>query len=347
MDVRPQEQRLIDVIPELIAPELPAARLLCNSAGRGQLAAALAARPQCGVTCCFLDLYQREQSQLAIGRLPGNLQLVCEADPPAGPFDAALLAVGKQGDAELTRDLLQSFHERLAIGGRLAAAIDNPRDQWLHEQLRGLLGKVTRRPERDAVVYLATKTRPLKKLKDFACELAFRDGERLIHLRTRPGVFSHRQVDGGARALVKAMQIEPGMRVLDLGCGSGAVGIAAALRVEDVSIHATDSNPRAIEAVHWAAQRNGAAAINATLDCDGRSIPPGTFDLVLANPPYFSNFRLAALFVTIAHRALKTGSKLLVVTKTPEWYEENLTKRFDAVETRATGQYSVVSAARV
>lgn len=337
MDVRPQEQRLIE-----LAGQLPAGRALCNTVGRAQLATALAQRPDCEICCCFLDLYQHQQAQLAIGRVPANLRLICEADFPEGEFQAAALCFSKQGDAELTRDLLQAAHQRLAIGGRLATAIDNPADQWLHEQLRGMFDKVTRRPEKDSVVYLATKTAPLKKLKDFACELAFRDGERLIHLRTQPGVFSHRQVDGGARALIKAMLIEPGLHVLDLGCGSGAVGIAASLRAENVHVQATDSSPRAIEAARWAAARGGAVHFTATLDCDGSSLAPGTFDLVLANPPYFSNFRLAGLFVTIAHRGLKPGGKLLVVTKTPQWYEENLPKRFGAIETEVVGQYFVV-----
>jgi len=144
------------------------------------------------------------------------------------------------------------------------------------------------------------------------------------------------------------MSIEPSMKVLDLGCGSGAVGIAAALRAENVQVHATDSNPRAIEAVLWAAERNGVSGrITAALDCDGTSIQPGTYDLVLANPPYFSNFRLAGLFLTISRRALRPGGTLLVVTKSPEWFVENLTGPFGEIEDRIVGQYHVVMASKV
>lgn len=342
MEVRSQEQRLIE-----IAGELPAGRVLCNSAGRGQLAVALAGKANRDVTCWLLDLYQLREAQRAIGRLPANLRFVCEADPPAAEFAAAALALSRKGDAEFSRELLQTAHERLAIGGRLAVAIDHPSDQWLHEQLRNLFGKVTRRPLSDAVVYLATKAAPLKKLKDYSCELAFRDGERLIHLRTRPGVFSHREVDGGARALIKAMPVPPSAVVLELGCGSGAAGIAAALRDDDVRVHATDSNPRAIEAVRWAAKRNGLGnRVTALLDCDGQNIMPGVHDLVLANPPYYSSFRIAALFVAIAHRALIPGGRLLVVTKTPNWYEAELPKQFKAIDSRTVGQYQVVAAVK-
>jgi len=342
MEVRPQEQHLIDR-----AGKLPTGRVLCTTAGRGQLAAALATLPENEVTCWLLDLYQAQEAQRELGRLPGNLHFVCEPDPPPGEYAAAALCLSHKGDAELTRDSLQAACERLAIGGRFIAAIDNPRDQWLHEQLGAMFDKVTRELQRDAVVYLATKTRPLKKHRDYACELAFRDDERLIHLRTRPGVFSHREVDGGARALVKTIQIGPAKRVLDLGCGSGAVGIAAALRQRNVRVHAIDANPRAIEAVLWAAKRNDLGTrVMAFLDCDGTSVESGAFDLVLANPPYFSNFRIAGLFLTIARRALRPGGRLLVVTKSPQWFIENLAGPFGDIEDRVVGQYHVVQATK-
>jgi 16S rRNA (guanine1207-N2)-methyltransferase len=69
-------------------------------------------------------------------------------------------------------------------------------------------------------------------------------------------------------------------------------------------------------------------------------------DLVLANPPYYSHFRIAKLFVDIAVRALKSGGTLLLVTKTPEWYLEYLPKNFTAVSHQAVGNYWVVTGQR-
>jgi 16S rRNA (guanine1207-N2)-methyltransferase len=194
------------------------------------------------------------------------------------------------------------------------------------------------------VLYLAAKAAPLRKLKSYAAEFSFHDGPREIKLRSRPGVFSHRELDGGARALIKSLQIAPGQRVLDLGCGSGAVGIAAALRAEDVRVHATDSNPRAIEAALWAAAASGVAdRFTAKLDCDGSSVAGGAFDLALANPPYYSDFRLAKLFVRIADQALAAGGRLLIVTKTPDWYRTHLGESRVA-DLRQHGTYAVVEA---
>ena len=50
------------------------------------------------------------------------------------------------GDSELVRDLLQSGHMRLKIGGSMFVATDNRSDSWLHDELRKLFAKVTRRP---------------------------------------------------------------------------------------------------------------------------------------------------------------------------------------------------------
>lgn len=337
--LRPQEQ-----LTSALIPELPAARVLTNTAGRGQFAAEYArTHPSSAVGCWFLDLYQYQQASLANQPLPGNLRLICEADPPAGEVDLVAWHFSRQGEAELTREMLQLGHQRLVTGGRMVAAVDQANDQWLGELLRSLFPKVTRRPAAEGTVYLATKAGPLKKVKDYACELAFREGERLIYLRSRPGLFSHREVDGGARALLKVEQ-GPVKRILDLGCGSGAVGLASALRNKEASVQAIDSNPRAIEAIRWACEKNGVSNLTAALDCDGSSLEAGTFDLVLANPPYFSNYRIADLFLRIAQRSLASGGQLLVVTKTPQWFAEHLDEPWQDVGTTAVGQYVVVSA---
>lgn len=342
LPVRTQERLLLDLVTEL-----PPGRLLCNTAGRAQFAADYGRHyPQASVVCWILDLYQLEQCRAAHPALASNVQLLCTSDPPADEHDLVAWAFSRQGDGELTREMLQIGHERLRIGGRLVAAIDNPRDQWLHKLLQEMFPKVTRQAGNEGVVYLATKTAPLRKLKNYAAEFAFRDGERLIHLRTRPGVFSHRELDGGARSLIKTMNVVPGMRVLDLGCGSGAVGLAAALRASDVRVDAIDSNPRAVESTRWAAEHNGAVNVAAKLDCSGTSIGPDCYDLVLANPPYFSDFRIADLFVKIAAHALHRRGWVHVVTKTPQWYVDHLPATFNEVMTQQVGNYIVVSARR-
>jgi 16S rRNA (guanine1207-N2)-methyltransferase len=204
--------------------------------------------------------------------------------------------------------------------------------------------KVTRRPIRkQGTVYLATKTGPLKKIRDFDCEFAFRDQGRLIYAYSRPGVFSHRHIDPGARALINAMPLEAGMKVLDLGSGAGTVTLASAFRAENVMTHAVDSNARAIQALERGIAKNNAPGITAVLDAEGESPATDSFDLALANPPYFSNYAIADLFLDTAHRALKPKALVQVVTKTPNWFVERMPLWYADVQVDEGTGYWIVS----
>ena len=274
-----------------------------------------------------------------------NLSIVCQADLPADEVDLVAFPLHAQGEAELTRELLQQGHQALRIGGRMYTATDNPRDTWLAQEMRKLFAGVQRQTAPQGAVYAAVKTAPLAKLKDFTCELVFRDGPRLIRAVSRPGVFAHRRVDAGARAILRAMEVGPGQRVCDMGCGSGALALAAALRAEGVSVHALDVNPRAVQCLERGAVLNGLDSITVQLDAAG-NCPAESFDLFLANPPYYSDFRIAEIFVQAAARGLRRGGRLLLVTKTPDWYAEQLPEWFAEVEIRRDRDYAIVAATR-
>jgi 16S rRNA (guanine1207-N2)-methyltransferase len=331
------EQALIDSLPSLAA-----GRLLCNSLGRAQLALAAAVQHSpAQVVCHFLDLYRCVLARATIGELPANLRVICTADFPDEEFDAVALATTFTGEAELTRDLLQGGHQRLTIGGQMLVATDNPRDTWLAGQMDALFDKVSRHTSESAVVYSARKTRPLKKLKDFSSEFAFRDRGTLIRAFSRPGVFSHRRTDPGARKLLDALELAGGERVLDIGCGWGAVAIAAALRAPNVSVLAIDSHARAVKCAQRCAELNGITTIETKLSASGEIGEPGTFDIVLANPPYYADFRIAELFATTGQRALRHGGQIIFVTKSPQWYADNLPLWFDDVTIRPAKDYFI------
>ena len=335
--LRPAEQRALE-----IARSIPGQQILCTTVGRAQAAAELAAqRPDARVVCWFLDQFHLQQSELT-PRVP-NLALVCQPDVPSEEFDLAVIPTAKQGEAELTRDLLQSASERLSLGGILIAATDNPRDTWLHAQLVPWFDKITVHKFSEAVVYQAIKHRPLSKLKNFRCEFVFRDGDRLIRALSRPGVFSHRHIDPGARQLLAHAEIQPAMRVLDIGCGAGTVALALAAREPTATVHAVDSSARAIECTLAGASLNQLTNITAELNSSGNYSEPGTYDLVVANPPYYADFSIAEKFVAAAERSMRPGGQLLLVTKSPAWYEEHLPPRFERIAITTSRQYFVVS----
>jgi methylase of polypeptide subunit release factors len=74
-------------------------------------------------------------------------------------------------------------------------------------------------------------------------------------------------------------------RVVDIGCGSGAGGILAALARPQAEVLAVDINPAALRLTRINATLAGADNLTA-LHSDLLSDVSGEFDLILANPPY-------------------------------------------------------------
>ncbi len=354
---RASESLLIELLPELRAGG--EARLWCTSPGRGQLAAELSrATPTRRVVCTFIDLFQAEAATAAAlqpdGTLPPNLRIDCAADLPAGPFDAALIPLRAGADSELAWEVMQHAYVQLIEGGQLFASSDEPRDHWVAGRMEALFGqRFTRKRGRDAIAYVGIKRGPLKKIKTFDCEFAFRDADRLVRAVSRPGVFSHRRLDLGARALLEGLTVieenglercavSNGMRVLDFGCGAGTVGIAAALRDKDVHVHFVDSMPRAIACAERGAALNGLTSISVQSCSDGLIDRPATFNLALGNPPYYSHHRISEIFVAAAVRALKPGGRAHFVTKDAEWFAKRMPIDFEDVGVRQLRTYAVI-----
>lgn len=342
-----------------VARTLPGTRIVCTSTGRAQAAHALAAeRPDANVVAWFLDLHPCDAARASWSPSPPNLRAACVADMPPGPYDLAVVPLSKDGETELTREILQQALVNLAIGGRLVAAIDNPNDKWLREQLAETGETVRVRPEAEAdadshkgpkprtIAYVVEKTRELAKVRDFSCEVVFRDRGRLLTARTRPGVFAHRRIDPAARHLLNAVDVAAETRVLDVGCGSGCVALGIAARDPSVRVHAFDSAARAVECTRWATEHNGLTNLTVALEAEGHVPEPGTWDLALANPPYYSDFRLAELFVESARLALIPGGTLLVVTKQPTWYVEHLPQMWTNVAREEVKGYHLIEAVR-
>ena len=367
----PQESLLIDAIREMSGD-----RLLCTSPGLAQFAEQAArAMPHAAVSCTYLDLYRANLASNHRPDPPHNLRIECAADLPHEQADLVALPFSARGEAELTRDLIQAGHQRLRVAGRMYATTDNPNDTWLRDQLARLFRKLDRRPSSAGVLYVGTKTEPLKKEKNLSCEFAFRDRGRLIRANSRPGVFSHRHIDTGARRLMDAMEIEPGARVLDIGCGAGVVALAAACRAAGVTVHAVDSNARAIQCTERGAELNGfqkpspsgrgqgegalrgqvaldspwrgeGALLTTELNATGNYAGAGAYDLALANPPYYSGFRIAQHFLTAGRHALRPGGQILVVTKHPDWYQQNISNWYEEVTVCERKEYYVIQAIR-
>ena len=265
----------------------------------------------------YLDLHDAATTSIYLDE---DVEVLCGPDLPEQEYQVVAMAVLKRSEAELTRDLLQQAHQRLGQGGLLVCSVDNPKDTWLHEQMQAIFDKVTCERTDSGCVYWSRKSEALKKLKQFECEFEFRDDNRTIHACTRPGVFSHRRLDPGAKQLMLSAEIGEEDNVLDMGTGCGAVALSAAFQTRG-SVFGVDSNSRAVECLQRGAELNGLENVTAVWNADGELELPVAIDLALANPPYFGDDAISQHFVETCLSVLRPGGALLVVTKQPSWYE--------------------------
>lgn len=129
---------------------------------------------------------------------------------------------------------------------------------------------------------------------------------------TDAGVFSRDGLDTGTRALLEALP-EPAGRVLDLGCGWGAVGVLMGKRWPKAEIVMTDINRRAAELARHNLAQNGVTA--QVFEGDGFENVPGNFDMIVTNPPIRAGkAAIYALFADAKER-LRPGGELYIVIR--------------------------------
>ena len=100
---------------------------------------------------------------------------------------------------------------------------------------------------------------------------------------------------------------------------------------------------RAIACTRRTCELNGVDAVRTHLNAEAKCGERGTLDLAAGNPPYFSHFRIAELFLGSALEALRPGGRALFVTKQPRWFEEHMAGAFEGLSSTPVRDYVVVS----
>ena len=129
-----------------------------------------------------------------------------------------------------------------------------------------------------------------------------------LTLETAPGLFSPQRADRGTLAMLSCVDFAPGMKVLDLGCGCGLVGILAAKTCGEANVVMCDIDPLAVAIAGKNALRNGVSEMKAVVSDGFSALDDTGFDLILSNPPYQSNFSVAKGFIEKGFNRLKLGA---------------------------------------
>lgn len=167
-----------------------------------------------------------------------------------------------------------------------------------------------------------------------------------LELEAHDGLFSPRHIDRGTLAMLSVVPPEPGMRVMDLGCGYGVVGIAAARRCGAENVWMSDADPSAAEAARRNAARNGVPGVHIACGDGFDAVDAAGFDLILVNPPYQSDFAVAKRFIEKGFNRLKLGGRMAVVVKRGTWYRNKMRAVFGGVRDLEVDGYHVLVSER-
>jgi len=215
---------------------------------------------------------------------------------------------------------------------------------FAEDEARLLLAEASSPAELDVLVARRAAGEPLEHLVGWAEFCGLR-------VAVAPGVFVPRRRTEALVAAAVALG-GPGAVVVDLCCGSGALGLAVATSLRDVELHAADVDPAAVACAAANIAAVGGRAYAGDLF---EALPHelrGRVDLLLANVPYVPSEALALMppeaRLHEARVALDGGADGLdvarrVIAEVPAWLAHGGSLLFETGEAQAPAAVAAVT----
>lgn len=274
-----------------------------------------------GAVFHVMDIYQKH----AIEAQAPNAEVLCSAHLPAGDWEKVCFRTGPRlMSGELTFDIMQECRK---LGCKVELDyVGKERDR------NALLENF--KPRRDRVrnfrsVWQASV--PKGPILDFV---------------SYPGCFCHRRPDEGGLALAEVVSRElldrgqgGDLRMIDMGCGCGLVGFLVKSVIPSIELTMVDSHTRAVES---ALENSMNLSMKADVVLSDDGVKDTGFDVFVGNPPYYSDYRIADVFLKTAQSSLKEGGVCYTVCKAVEGLENVQRRYFDNVRVVKRRSYSVL-----
>jgi 16S rRNA (guanine1207-N2)-methyltransferase len=330
---------------------LPAdARVLLLNDSFGALAANLAGRAQVTSSGDSHLGYLGLLANLARNRLPTDAVSFVPANATAqGPFDRVVIRIPKT--LALLEEQLIRLHGQLAPGALvIAAAMVKHLPRAAGDLLERYIGPVQASlAVKKARLLLATPTDKPAPVSPYPSR--YRLDQPAIELLNHANVFCREDLDIGTRALLPHLPKHLSrMRVADLGCGNGVLGIAYALGSPQAELTLVDESYMAVQSAeeNWRAAL-GERSVEIRAGDGLAEQASDSLDLVLCNPPFHQqqvvgDFLAWRMFQQ-ARAALVTGGELWIVGNRHLGYHAKLKRLFRGVEqVAATPKFVVLKA---
>ncbi len=166
-------------------------------------------------------------------------------------------------------------------------------------------------------------------------EIAVTLRDESFTIYSRPGVFSWDHLDEATEILAEHMRVLPGASVLDLGCGSGPLGILASRLSGGGPLVMVDADIEAVRSAAKSAEAAGVTNCRALPSDVGSAVIEERFELVVTNPPFHvgkqTELSVPMQFIEDSWEVLQPGGQLFLVANRTLPYETPIRRRFGNV----------------
>jgi len=171
-----------------------------------------------------------------------------------------------------------------------------------------------------------------------------------VTFHTDSAVFARAGIDRGTELLLEALDVGPCERILDLGCGYGAIGIVAARLSAGGHVILTDVNERAVALARENLEANRVTSAEVRIGNLYEPVAGLKFDHIVCNPPIRAGRGVVDRIIHEAPTYLADGGRLWLVARTKQGAEairERMARTFGASEVVHRGSgYKVMRATK-
>ncbi|GGT45124.1 ribosomal RNA large subunit methyltransferase G [Streptomyces purpureus] len=306
----------------------------------GALVTALAALSPVQISDSFLGREATRANLARAGVDPSAVRLLTTQDPPPERIDVLLVRVPKSHallEDQLHR-LAPALHEGTVVVGTGMVKEIHTSTLQLFERIIGPT-RTSLAVKKARLIFATPDPSITPGPSPWPCTYTLDGDSSAVSGRTavnHAGVFCADRLDVGTRFFLRHLPGPgaPGRRIVDLGCGNGVVGLAAALTDPDAELLFVDESYQAVASAEATFRAGAAPGTKAEFRVgDGLSdVAPGSVDLVLNNPPFHSHHATtdatARRMFTDARRALRPGGELWVIGNRHLGYHVTLRRVF-------------------
>ncbi|MFT6925728.1 MAG: 23S rRNA (guanine1835-N2)-methyltransferase [Psychromonas sp.] len=304
-----------------------------------------------GALTCYLQAFQRtavSDSYLSINSIKLNMQrnrcseenVLLQDSLQPYPENVKIVLIKIPKTLSYLEDILQKLHAVITPGTIVVAA---GKVNLIHNSTLDLFEKyigttkTSLAKKKSRLIFSLPETKEVPE-KEIAITWEVEKREWKIH--NHANVFSRNHLDIGGRFLMDNLPEGDFAKIVDLGCGNGIIGMAAAEAYPKAQITFIDESYMAIDSARINMHKNlpEEQAENARFVVNNGLVgfKPRTYDLILCNPPFHQQQtitdQIAWSMFNDAHFCLVEDGELMIVGNRHLDYQDKLERIFGNCE---------------